>query len=115
MKKDVQQVKGMVLTGWSRFDHFAVLCELMSTGIPSLAVDLQLIQNGGRIKKAYQKARELLQCDISKEVNLPEMELLVNNQSFAHTHGTPPVPKLTLGTTECSYPGNNNVQNAVLK
>uniref|UniRef100_A0A8C5QZ68 Hexosaminidase D n=1 Tax=Leptobrachium leishanense TaxID=445787 RepID=A0A8C5QZ68_9ANUR len=41
--RDVFQ--GMALTGWQRYDHFSVLCELLPVGIPSLAVCLQFLKN----------------------------------------------------------------------
>ena len=38
--------RGIALTGWSRYDHFAVLTELLPVAIPSLAIDLLTVTHG---------------------------------------------------------------------
>jgi len=37
---------GMVTTGWQRYDHFAVLCEILPVSIPSLVVQLVAMNHG---------------------------------------------------------------------
>ena len=41
--------RGLVLTGWSRYDHFAVLCELLPVALPSLIVNLVIVTQGKKI------------------------------------------------------------------
>ena len=41
--------RGLVLTGWSRYDHFAVLCELLPVALPSLILNLVIVTQGKKI------------------------------------------------------------------
>ena len=40
------KISGITITGWSRYDHYAALCELFVPGIPSLVLCLAILENG---------------------------------------------------------------------
>ena len=68
--------RGLVLTGWSRYDHFAVLCELLPVALPSLILNLEVISlnTSSEIAK-FKQAEKLLKCQSSKE-HLPILYLV---------------------------------------
>lgn len=56
-------VNGVILTGWQRFDHFAILCELLPVAIPSLALNLLTMKEGKYKNALREKVSKMLQCE----------------------------------------------------
>lgn len=54
------KLQGIALTGWQRYDHLSVLCELMPVGLPSLGSCLQTLLHGGFTEEAQKKVVEIL-------------------------------------------------------
>ena len=86
-----------MLTGWSRYDHFAVLCELLPVSFPSLAYNLLLLQYGYDLSRIHPEVSRLLQCR-----DAPVELLLMSGPSAA--------------IVQCQFPGSqvfSAVQNFV--
>ncbi|KAM9457058.1 hexosaminidase D [Clarias gariepinus] len=62
-------VDGIALTGWQRYEHFTVLCELLPVAIPSLAVCLEALKYGSFNETAKTEAENILGCKIDIEAN----------------------------------------------
>ena len=73
--------RGLVLTGWSRYDHFAVLCELLPIALPSLILNLVVVTEGAHDYDAAKRAHRLLQCNTQKPIFTPQ-ELRRNPQQW---------------------------------
>lgn len=82
------KVKGITITGWSRYDHYATLCELFSIGIPCLAICLRVCKLGGFSQNLHNEVSKSLgfvnqiplQNYVSSDVrcgNFPGSELLL--------------------------------------
>lgn len=69
--------RGIFLTGWQRYDHFAVLCELLPSGLPSLAVNLQYLQYLKYDESVQRNVQHLLGCNnpVFLELNISNPEI----------------------------------------
>ncbi|XP_008211560.1 hexosaminidase D [Nasonia vitripennis] len=67
--------RGVMLTGWQRYDHFSVLCELLPSALPSLAINLMVLQSSDYTTfpvEVPRKIMEILSCDGIITLSLPE-------------------------------------------
>ncbi|XP_032682535.1 hexosaminidase D-like isoform X1 [Odontomachus brunneus] len=88
--------KGVMLTGWQRYDHFSVLCELLPISLPSLAINLAMLQAsapGNFPVELPHQISEALQCDGIVSLSVPEPQY---------------------GWTKCSFHGVS-IYNAILR
>ena len=69
---------GIVLTGWQRYDHFAVLCELLPVSLPSLTINLLILGKGGLNISLVPSFYSALGCQATESqslLNLKEPDL----------------------------------------
>ncbi|XP_057308314.1 hexosaminidase D-like [Hydractinia symbiolongicarpus] len=59
------KVTGIALTGWSRFDHYGPLCELLPAGIPCLALCLTVLSKG--------KFDDRIHADVSEKLGFTKV------------------------------------------
>ncbi|CAM1307053.1 hex-4 (predicted) [Pycnogonum litorale] len=87
--------RGMVLTGWQRYDHFAVLCELLPSSVPSLALGLATLKEGRFTRSVIERVADLLECEnVNQNSFVNDVVTLINNPSMSYIKG------------RCFFPGH---------
>ncbi|XP_067010498.2 hexosaminidase D [Anabrus simplex] len=95
--------RGIILTGWSRYDHFAVLCELLPVSVPSLILNL-LYASLKRTKRELSKMTEQEELKFIFEVWLQHLSCPPYNKFDANELANDPY-QWHLST--CGFPGSN--------
>lgn len=93
---------GMVTTGWQRYDHFAVLAEILPVAIPSLAVNLIAMEHGyfnSSLKNVFYDS-----LDCTTQSNLASAD---NFKTFINLETD---PYLWRKLQWCFFPGNRVFQ-----
>uniref|UniRef100_A0A0K0F8M9 beta-N-acetylhexosaminidase n=1 Tax=Strongyloides venezuelensis TaxID=75913 RepID=A0A0K0F8M9_STRVS len=61
--KHFDSFQGLIFCGWSRYDHMALLSELMPIALPTLAYSMETITKGEPLNNKFPKSVDILGCN----------------------------------------------------
>jgi len=91
--------RGIVISGWQRYDHLGVLCELLPSGLPSLMTNLLTVSNG-KFDSAvvFKKFDSIMSCN--------GRNLYSNSPSTSSSPDLESDPFLWSYASSCFFPGS---------
>jgi len=66
--KEFDYFQGLIITGWSRYDHLAVLAELLPVNLPTLTMCVETIDSGRPLRGQYPRSTEVLRCNAKFDI-----------------------------------------------
>uniref|UniRef100_A0A7E4VXG6 beta-N-acetylhexosaminidase n=1 Tax=Panagrellus redivivus TaxID=6233 RepID=A0A7E4VXG6_PANRE len=65
--QEFEVFEGLIITGWSRYDHLAIMTELLPVNLPTLAMSIETLNEARPLHGSYPWSTEMLQCDAKYE------------------------------------------------
>ncbi|KAG1655346.1 Hexosaminidase D [Nymphon striatum] len=91
-KNTVKNFRGIVITGWQRYDHFGTLCETLPVGFPSLILNMLTVTKGYFDESIFHSMKILLQCtstyNLWRRTDLDEDPYLYSKLQFCFYPGS---------------------------
>ncbi|XP_046357541.2 hexosaminidase D-like [Haliotis rufescens] len=112
-------IRGFAITGWQRYDHFAVMCELLPVAIPSLALCLSVAKQGVFTQDILMHISNQLefkpglplnpyQCQIPTECRYPGSDVYAAMIDWIHTQAK--CDQFLQSDTLCSWMNDYNIE-----
>lgn len=79
-KTKFHNFRGFAITGWQRYDHYAILCELLPQSLPSLAICLAILNKGTFSFDIHDEVSKQLNSTSLIPINAPHLNELPHSE-----------------------------------